>query len=604
MPNNSTVFEQRWSLWMAGISGLILMIASGLALWIQVHPSELAQLQGASKRSLLNHYNNVSHGIWIAVLLLLTGILIQAIRRSPSIQEAKARAAKSWIAQLATAIQRHPVTSIVLSAYVIIMVQESSWFFKEILTWYDDIYTDHLLNNFSLRQSFITETMRRNDFRFFPLSHQDLHLLSWITPYTKVWSLVSALELILTIILGCKIIQIIRKNQASGSVFLMGSLLFLFTSATAYNFFQFIYSERFLTLLLAAYIYQYCLYQNAGQRRNGRWALLFALFIPFFKDSAILLAILPALTTIALGSLGKIPNYPPWKVCKPSDWARAYALELAICSLAAFFLASFVMLSALPSLLAGVERYDAHLGFSTLKLDIRLLFLIGFTATRLWLLCRRRTQQANALDGLNIAALLYGFSLYALVGLEGKSYMTLPIQFVAVIDILMAWEALAAPWLRTRLGVRQTQAAALGTTLLLLGIEDRQADTFRHRATAITWKQRSWRKTYNKADEVVKNAKQNGEVVNLIYSKGWFKNSEEMKKLTYDRLVYYDIDTRTYTIKDGINAGNSYSPSKGDFLVDIDTGKKLTKFGIDLSNYQLLYQENTNKPYARIFRHL
>lgn len=46
-----------------------------------------------------------------------------------------------------------------------------------------------------------------------------------------------------------------------------------------------------------------------------------------------------------------------------------------------------------------------------------------------------------------------------------------------------------------------------------------------------------------------------------------------------------------------------HTSQKGDFLVDIDTGKKLTEYGIDLSRYQLLYQENINKRYARIFRH-
>jgi hypothetical protein len=35
MKENSTVFEQRWSLWMWGISGITLVIATGLALWIQ-----------------------------------------------------------------------------------------------------------------------------------------------------------------------------------------------------------------------------------------------------------------------------------------------------------------------------------------------------------------------------------------------------------------------------------------------------------------------------------------------------------------------------------------------------------------------------------------
>ena len=603
MKENSTVFEQRWSLWMAGVSGITLAIGTGLALWVQFHQTELGQLQDAAKHSLLTSYNNISHGVWIAVLLLLTGILIRSVSRSPSSKNLSASTPKSWISRLATSIKHHPATSIVLIAYVSIMVQESSWFFKEILTWYDDIYTDHLLNNFSFRQSFINETMRRNDFRFFPLSHQDLHVLSWLTPYTKAWSLVSAVELIITIVLGCNVVQIINKNKSSGSLFLMGSLLFLFTSATAYNYFQFIYSERFLTFLLAAYIYHYCLYQKSGEQRNGRLALLFALFIPFFKDSAILLAVVPALTTITLGSIGKLNNYPRWNTLKPSNWAKAYAVELAICSLFPFFLASFLMLSALPSLFVGVQRYDAHLGLSSLGIDIRIFIFIGFIATRLWLLFRNRIQ-ANALDGLNVAGLFYGLSLYYLVGFEGNNYMALPLQFVAVIDILVIWETLAVPRLSKRLSIRQIQAAAIGATLLLLGIEDRQAETFRQRATFLSWKQRSWRTTYNKADEVLKETKRKGETVNLIYSKGWFKNSEEMKKLTYDRLVYYDIDSRDYKIKDGVNAGNSYKPKKGDFLVDIDTGKKLTEYGIDLSRYQLLYQENSNKKYARIFRHL
>ena len=83
-------FEQRWILWVGGVSAITLVIATGLALWIQVHPSELAQLQGATKRSLLNQYNNISHGIWITVLLMLTEILIRSISRSPSSKQSSA----------------------------------------------------------------------------------------------------------------------------------------------------------------------------------------------------------------------------------------------------------------------------------------------------------------------------------------------------------------------------------------------------------------------------------------------------------------------------------------------------------------------------------
>ena len=197
-----------------------------------------------------------------------------------------------------------------LTIYVVLMVQESSWFYKEILTWYDDIYSDQLLNNFSLREKFMGETMGRNDFRFFPLSHQDLHILSWLTPYIKVWSLASALELITTIILGCKLIERIKNRQSSPSLTLMGTLLFLFTSASAYNYFQFIYSERFLTFLIALYAYHYSVYLDSGEQRNGRLALLFALFIPFFKDTAVLLAVVPATTHDRRGKPWSHPRAP------------------------------------------------------------------------------------------------------------------------------------------------------------------------------------------------------------------------------------------------------------------------------------------------------
>ena len=602
MQGKGSQFAQRWSILLSGASAVTLIIGAVLALWIQSGQSGIGSLEKEARDSLLRQYNDIGHAGLIIILILLTGILIRAINNAPE-EEGSSSNQSGWLARIIDFIKRHPAVTIVFSAYTVVMVSESSWFYKEILTWYDDIYTDQLLNNFSLRQSFIRETMGRNDFRFYPLSHQDLHILSWLTPYIKVWSLVSALELITTIILGCKIVQFANKNKASSSLFLAGSLLFLFTSAAAFNYFQFIYSERILTFLLALYIYNYCIYQRSGQQRNGLLALLFALFIPFFKDTAILLAVVPAASTILLGSLGRMQNYPRWGSLNLSAWLKAYALEISLCSLALFFLACFVMLSALPSLAAGVERYDAHLGFSVFALDIRLMFFIGFIATRLWLIQRNRTE-ATTLDVLNVAALAYGFALYALVGLEGSNYMTLPIQFVAVLDILLIWEVLAAPTLNQRFNQRQAQAVALGATLLLLTVEDRQAKTFRERASFISWKQRSWRKTYNRAEEIAEKARERGEVVNLIYSKGWFKHSDQMRQLPYDRLVFYDIESKQYKIKDGINKGMPYTPTKGDYLIDLDTGYKLTKFGIDLSKYEVLYQENKDFEYARIFRHL
>ena len=601
MRTTTTVFEQRWSFWLSALSGAALIVSAGLALWLQSGASGFSALPETTRDSLLSQYNAIAHGGFFAVLAVLAGLLIRSIAQANT-RDAQPKPKKTWPFAVTDFIKQHPVVTIILTIYVVLMVQESSWFYKEILTWYDDIFSDQLLNNFSLREKLLNETMGRNDFRFFPLSHQDLHALSLVTPYIKVWSLASAFELIATIILGCKLIERVNNNRASASLILMGTLLFLFTSASAYNYFQFIYSERFLTFLLALYAYHYSVYLDSGQLRNGRLALLFALFIPFFKDTAVLLAVVPAASTIVAGSLGAMPSRPRWGLTQASKWMQAYALEIAIVSLAPFFMASFAFLSALPSLAADVPRYDAHLGFSVLALDVRLIVFLGFFITRFWLIGRRQAD-VTALDGLNLAALAYGFALFALVGLEGSNYMSLPIQFVAVLDILMIWESLVAPKLKNRMNGRQAQAVALGTTLLLLNIEDRQAATFRKRAQLISWKQRSWRTTLNEARAITERAKENGETVNLIYSKGWFKHSDQMKALTYDRLVYYDIDTRRYIVKAGIGKGELYTPQSGDYLVDIDTGKKLTQYGIDLSNYDVLYQEDPNRQYARIFRH-
>ena len=79
--------------------------------------------------------------------------------------------------------------------YTVLLYGNVDYYNNEIIGWYAEVHTEELLDNFRLNPAFIDETMRRDDFRFYPLAHQDLHLLSWFTPYVKIWALVSALEL-------------------------------------------------------------------------------------------------------------------------------------------------------------------------------------------------------------------------------------------------------------------------------------------------------------------------------------------------------------------------------------------------------------------------
>ena len=133
------------------------------------------------------------------------------------------------------------------------MIHESSWFYKEIISWYKDILGGHLLDNFTMRWSFVKETMFRNDFRFFPLAHQDLHLLSWFTPYVNIWMLFNAAELFTIVVVGAKTAELLSGKMKRAPTLLTFSILFLFDAATGFTFFQFIYSERIVVLLLSLF---------------------------------------------------------------------------------------------------------------------------------------------------------------------------------------------------------------------------------------------------------------------------------------------------------------------------------------------------------------
>ena len=65
------------------------------------------------------------------------------------------------------------------------MISGTTYLYKDLVGWYPDLTKGYFLDNFAARGSFIDETMRRTDYRFFPLAHQDLHILSWFTIHIK-----------------------------------------------------------------------------------------------------------------------------------------------------------------------------------------------------------------------------------------------------------------------------------------------------------------------------------------------------------------------------------------------------------------------------------
>ena len=552
---------------------------------------------------LLKKYNEISHISFLTLLALSCGLLLRQALNASQQNNPHNPPALSRAHQLIRGIKEHPVTTALFAFYTVIMIRQASWFYKEIISWYKDIFNYHLLDNFSLRWSFVKETMFRNDFRFFPLSHQDLHILSWLTPYVSIWMLVNAAELFTIVILGAKIAERLSGKAKRKETLLVFSLLFLFDTATGYTFFQFIYSERIVVLLLALFGFYYTKSHHTNQVKDQYLALLFALLGLFFKDTAFILFTIPACTTILAGSMGFLPDKPRWSQTDLQTWIKCYEFEFYLCSLIGVLAVSFIYLSYLPSLYAGVDAYDSHLRFSRFEPDIRFIMLVLTCITRTILIVRRKIS-FSPLDALNAGAITYGLGLYAMVGFRSSNYMALPAQFIATINlvVLIIW---LSSWLQTK-GWQSSvlSVAAVSASSGLIGMEYLGRDDFFHRISKMQSNQDSWVKTYDQIDKISKIARQEGDEVNIIYSKSWFRNRGHLERLKYDRLVYYDLDAGTYTIMDGINKGAPYVPKKGDILLNIDTGKRLKEFGFDMSPYKQIWTYGDHKTNGKIYRKL
>ncbi len=548
----------------------------------------------------LHTYNEVGHGLfiilWITAVALLVIAAWKSSRTKPQLD------AIALTRQIVVWVKRHPITTILLAAYCLMMVNQASWFYKEIVTWYDDIHTDQLINNFSIRWSFISEVRGRNDFRFFPLSHQDLHILSWLTPYPKIWALASALELMITLLAGIKLVQRIQAKSSIPGISLIACLIFMFTPSAAYNYFQFIYSERILTLSLALFSLAYLSFQRSQEDNCALIVLLLALIGCFTKDIGFLLFSVPAIATILLGSLGMHKHYPSWKQVSCQQWLQAYRLEIGLCSLMLCFFAAFTWLSYLPGIAADVDRYDAGLGFSLFVPDLRTCVVVAYSLTRLFKVLRRQSK-ANLLDCLNAGAIAYGASLFALVGYQSSSYMALPILLVATLDILMVWGSWALPRLKQRWPKAKPALVGAGCSAVILGLEHTSPTSFFHQVSDMRSTQHSWQATLQETIRLAQTTKEKGEPVNLIFSKSWFKHSDYLRSLQFDRLIYIDPDTKETRIVAGINKGKTYQPNTGDYFLNIDSGKKLKKYNIDLSSYDLIYDFDPSLSQGKIYRH-
>lgn len=602
--------QSRSLLWAATALMTLSAIALGFGHWLRLQSSQQLTTESTQQSAVLLKYNLISHGFWLAVVIaLLVGLWYEQQSNPHCDQQSKAVEANHEgkthaVLKLWHQIKLQPVACLVLAGTSIFLIHEASWFYKEIIGWYDDIYADNLLNNFSLRPNLISETLTRNDFRFYPLAFADLQIFSWFTPYVKIWMIFNAIELIATIVIGVRIIKRTMQLPNARELLVMFSLLFIATAPSAFSYMQFIYSERMLTLLFAVFLWNYIDYRTTNSAKAANTAIGAALLGTFCKDTAIILFAVPAIATLVSDHLQPTNNsaetfsFNNWQ-----SWTNQHQFELRVIVLSLFFVTSFLYLTYLPSIVAGEQRYDANLSMAQFEPDARLTILTAYAGLRAFQI-GLRGKGFTPLDGANLAALSYVGALYWLVGYSSTNYMALPMHLIAVIDILVLWCMGPRPWLQRKVSHQALAAAGFFSSAALIYIELQFPGNAYARIKNIMRTHRSWRATFNQSALVLREAKQQGNEVNVIITKSWFRRFNHLKRLHYDRLVYLNEDSNTYLIIDGKNKGSTYKPRPGDFFLDLDTGKRRIKeYGINIKNLEQIYKFSPNVSNGHIYIH-
>ena len=165
-------------------------------------------------------------------------------------------------------------------------------------------------------------------------------------------------------------------------------------------------------------------------------------------------------------------------------------------------------------------------------------------------------------------------------------------------------------WGTSRLSNQRLNAVSLGATSVLaasslIGVEHLGRVNFWRRTSKMQTNQDSWVQTLNQMKSVSREAREAGDEINIIYSKSLFRNRDHLKRqLAYNRLIYFDLDKDEYLIIDGTDKGLTYQPKKGDFLLNIDTGKRLLDHGLDMSPYQKIYDYDPDVSNGKIYRRI
>ena len=576
---------------------LTIISALGLGLWgwIQQNQNVLPIPDSNSGRALLRQYQGLTHDIWLVLLLLTAGYLINRSHSNKQQEanhsdESSPRTARSFL----KFANKNPITTILFISYTIAMIAGTTYLYKDMVGWYPDLIDGHFLDNFSLRRSFIDETMRRTDYRFFPLAHQDIHILSWFSIQIKTWMLFSAAELIGIVLLCIKFLNnLTQKNRASTATILFVTSLLLIHPSTGTTFFHVIYCERMLCLVFMLYINAYLDHTKTQRKSSFYSTLLWALIGIYIKDIAILLFVIPPACLWAADAIRqqqKANNQNPLREL----FNRSHQLEHWLCSLTILFICSYIFLALIPSSYAAEGAYNEDTSYY-IFLDFR-FYLFSLIATARMLAISQKRIEFGFLDSINLSAFAYAFTLAIIYEFDSSSYLALPFQLIATINIGWAWIQYVGKNRNYFPEERQKLIGAiLASTAIITTDHATSQNSFIPTIKDIKFEQLYIQSTYEKLHKISREIRTSGDDVNIIINKNSRLSAKRhLGRIPYKSLIEYMPEQNVYIIKDGAGKGSTYIPKAGDIVANLDKRVELIEPILENYDSQLIYRSNSS----------
>ena len=572
------------------------IIALLLCAWLINSPAILPIPDSSAGESLLKNYLRIVHQVWLIALLIGLGNIIQKIIRirMKSSSERPDKTSSPLIKSIYF-VNRNRLTTILFIAYTIAMISGTTYLYADMIGWYPDLIDGHFLNNFSVKESFVKETMRRTDFRFFPLAHQDIHILSWFTINIKSWMLISSIELISIVLLSIKFLnKLCTYKTAKQSTLLLLTIILLIHPSTGTAFFQVIYSERLLCLFFMLHINAYISYQKYQSREDFNFTLLWAGLGIFTKDIAVILFIVPALTNLLVSTTRIGGGLKAINHATIQQFKQKHNLELWLCVIGLAFITSYLFLSLLPSIYAleGFYNDGTPRGF---RPDIRLYIFILIITIRAAAIASKRLEY-TLLDAINMAAIFYITALTFVYEFNSTSYLALPANLIMAINIGWLWMTTVDSRFNKSLKSKHLISGSIAASALFISVEHVASEQhFVKTIVDMKVEQDSIQTTYSRLYALARESRKNGKPLNIIINqKSRLSARRLLYRIPYHSLIEYDSNTNQLNVTDGVHAEGLYTLRKGDIIANLDKSINLIAPILDQVDTKIVYRHNAS----------